>query len=101
MPPSVESAMVSTIYSAALNGIDAFIVSVEASRLTKNNDGFNNEIYIIGLPDAAVRESIGRVRAAASSAGYKLPGGNSTVNLARPTEKRKVADLIFRSSCLL
>lgn len=80
--------MVSTVYSAALNGIDAFIVSVEASRLTKRNDGYDNEIYIIGLPDAAVRESIGRVRAAASSAGYKLPGGDSTVNLA-PADRKK------------
>lgn len=80
--------MVSTIYSAALNGIDAFIVTVEASRETRRTDGFSNEIYIIGLPDATVRESIGRVRSAAASAGYKLPGGNSTVNLA-PADRKK------------
>ncbi|HBL84037.1 MAG: hypothetical protein A2Y17_05635 [Clostridiales bacterium GWF2_38_85] len=80
--------MVSTVYSAALNGIDAFIVSVEASHISRNTDGNNNEIYIIGLPDAAVRESIGRVRSAAASAGYRLPGGNSTINLA-PADRKK------------
>jgi magnesium chelatase family protein len=44
---------------------------------------------IVGLPDAAVRESRERVRAAVRNSGYDFPAGRITVNLA-PASIRKV-----------
>ena len=48
--------MLSTVYSAGLFGIDGFPVSVEV-------DGTNrlSEFELVGLPDAAVKESRERV----------------------------------------
>lgn len=43
---------------------------------------------IVGLPDAAVKESLDRVRAALLACGYNFPGGRVVVNLA-PADVRK------------
>lgn len=43
---------------------------------------------IVGLPDAAIKESRDRVRAAIKNCGYKFPTGRITVNLA-PADKKK------------
>ncbi|MFO8006135.1 MAG: YifB family Mg chelatase-like AAA ATPase, partial [Candidatus Brocadiia bacterium] len=43
---------------------------------------------IVGLPDASVKESIDRVRAALKNTGYRLPALAMTVNLA-PADRRK------------
>ena len=43
---------------------------------------------IVGLPDAAVRESQDRVNTALSNSGYKVPMGRTTINLA-PADIRK------------
>ena len=45
-------------------------------------------VDIVGLPEAAVRESAARVRAAIASAGYRFPDRRITINLA-PAEVRK------------
>lgn len=81
--------MVSVIYSAALHGIDAFIVTVEASRggRAAAMPG-SSELRIIGLPDTAVKEAGSRVRSAISSSGFRLFNGMLTINLA-PADKKK------------
>lgn len=81
--------MVSVIYSAALNGIDAFTVTVEAARggRSTQNAG-SSEIQIIGLPDTAVKESAGRVRSAMTSCGFRCYSGITTINLA-PADRKK------------
>ncbi len=69
--------------SVGLMGIDAFIVDVE----TYISEGFFR-FDIVGLPDAAVRESRERVRSAMKTCKYKFPDGNIVVNLA-PADVKK------------
>lgn len=67
-----------------LQGIDALPCEVEAD-LTYSKLPTTN---IVGLPDAAVRESAERVRTAILNARYEYPFGRITVNLA-PADVRK------------
>ena len=75
--------MLSKVHAAALRGVDAVPVEVEV------HVGPGEErVVMVGLPDAAVRESIDRVSTALTSSGYRLPPGKTTVNLA-PADLRK------------
>ena len=75
--------MLSKVCSAALNGIEAFPVEVEV------NAGWGDTlIVIVGLPDAAVKESRDRVTTALTNSGYKFPMGRTTINLA-PADVKK------------
>ncbi|MGZ8319737.1 MAG: YifB family Mg chelatase-like AAA ATPase [Telluria sp.] len=62
--------------SRALVGMDAPAVNVEV-HLAKGLPSFT----IVGLPDAEVRESKDRVRAALQNAGFEIPSRRITVNL--------------------
>jgi magnesium chelatase family protein len=66
-----------TLYTRALNGINAAIVNVEV-HLSNGLPAFS----IVGLPEAAVRESKDRVRAAIINSGFEFPARRITVNLA-------------------
>lgn len=75
--------MLAQVRSAALVGVDALPVSVEA------DVSFGLPVFaMVGLPDASVRESRDRVRAAIRNAGFEFPGTRLTVNLA-PADVRK------------
>jgi magnesium chelatase family protein len=75
--------MLSKVCSAAVNGIEAYPVEVEV------NAGWGDtKIVIVGLPDAAVRESQDRVTTALSNSGFKFPMGRTTINLA-PADVKK------------
>jgi magnesium chelatase family protein len=75
--------MLARVLSAAVNGIEAFPVEVEV------NSGWGDTvIVIVGLPDAAVKESRDRVTTAISNSGFKFPMGRTTINLA-PADVRK------------
>jgi magnesium chelatase family protein len=76
--------MISRILSAALIGIDAYVVEVESNLEGKTLPGFTT----VGLPDSAVKESRERVQAAIRNCGYKFPIKKITVNLA-PAHIRK------------
>ncbi len=76
--------MVNIVCSAAVHGIDGFVVTVEASHSSNRME----KLEIIGLPDTAVREAEGRVRGAAKSLGLSMLHGIITVNLA-PASKKK------------
>lgn len=65
------------LYSRALNGMDAPQVTVEV-HLANGLPRFT----IVGLPEAEVRESKDRVRAALLSSRFKFPARRITVNLA-------------------
>ncbi len=75
---------ISTIYSAAIRGIDGLIVTVESTNVYSNKP----RLDIIGLPDTAIRESEGRVRSAARACDLPLKKGILTVNLA-PADIKK------------
>src|SRR2546421_4951998 len=72
--------------SAAVYGIDANIIEVEVdvSGIRTTEDRF----HTVGLPDAAVRESRERVRAALKNCGYDVPPTHITINLA-PADIKK------------
>lgn len=77
--------MLAKTYSAAVVGIDAFPVEVE---INATKAGENSIVSIVGLPDAAVKESRERVRSAMQNCGYPHPPGMTVVNLA-PADLRK------------
>jgi len=69
-------------YCAAVNGLEATTVTIEIN-ITRGT-----MLHMSGLADAAVRESIDRIRAAMSNIGYKFPMADITVNMA-PADIRK------------
>ena len=76
--------MLAKVGSAAVLGIEAFPIEVEV-----HSGGVGDlRPVIVGLPDAAVRESLDRVFTAMSSSGFRIPLGRTTVNLA-PADVRK------------
>ena len=75
--------MLAKVCSAAVNGIEAYPVEVEV------NSGWGDTVVVIvGLPDAAVKESRDRVSTALSNSGFKFPMGRTTINLA-PADVKK------------
>lgn len=75
--------MLAKVCSASVQGIDAYPVEVEV------NAAFGDlKIIVVGLPDAAVRESIDRVGTAITNSGFKFLMGRTTINLA-PADVRK------------
>ena len=75
--------MLARVLSAAVNGIEAFPVEVEV------NCGWGETlVVIVGLPDAAVKESRDRVGTALVNSGFKFPMGRTTINLA-PADVKK------------
>ena len=75
--------MVANVRSLGLQGIGGYEVDVECF-LSNGLPGFD----VVGLPDAAVKESRERVRAAIKTSGLKFPVSRLTVNLA-PADTRK------------
>ncbi len=75
--------MLARVYSACLQGIEAALVSVEVD-VAHGLPSFTT----VGLPDAAVRESRDRVRAALKNGGFTFPVERITVNLA-PADLKK------------
>lgn len=68
--------MLAKTYAAALQGIDAIVVTIEVDA----DRGFN--INMVGLPDKAVKESIHRVTTALKHAGMALPHRALVINLS-------------------
>ena len=79
--------MLTTSFGAGLLGIDGFIVTVECHS-TKALPGFE----MVGLPDAAVKESHHRVSTAIANSGFRPFEGRTTVNLA-PADVHKDGSL--------
>jgi magnesium chelatase family protein len=75
--------MLALAFSAAIAGIDAYVVRVE----TDSAAGVP-AFAIVGLPDRALNESRDRVRAAIVNSGFGFPPGRLLVNLA-PADMRK------------
>lgn len=78
--------MITRLHSAAVNGIDGYGVQVEVDVVPVKDVG---RYYIVGLPDAAVRESVQRVTTALKNSHFYCPGElQVTVNLA-PADVKK------------
>ncbi len=75
--------MLAQVYTCAVIGLEGEIVKVEVD----TGRGLPS-FTLVGLPDAAVKESAERVRAAIKNSGLVMHGGRLTVNLA-PADLRK------------
>lgn len=75
--------MFSQLKSLGLYGLDAYVVGVEAD-ISQGLPSFD----IVGLPDAAVKESRERVRSAMKNCGFDFPVSRITVNLS-PADIKK------------
>ncbi len=69
-------------YGSAVEGIDARTITVEVDISRGAN------FYLVGLPDAAVKESQQRIESALRQHGYKIPGKKVVINMA-PADIRK------------
>jgi magnesium chelatase family protein len=70
--------------SAALFGIDAYLIDVEVDMYP----GLQREIITVGMPDTAVKESRERIKSALINSGFGYPAKSVTINLA-PANVRK------------
>ena len=75
--------MVCQIRSLGLSGVEGYEVRVECD-LSSGLPAFD----IVGLPDAAVKEALERVRAAVKNCGFTFPVSRITVNLAPAARKK-------------
>lgn len=78
--------MYAKVLSAAVQGIEAYIVKVET-----HLDSSLPAYITVGLPDNAVRESRERVSAAIKNSGFLFPPKKITVNLAPAAIKKEGA----------
>src|SRR5437868_10482251 len=77
--------MLATFFSAALQGIDAAAVQVEVNAIESGEP----RVFLVGLPDAAVKESQDRVFTAVRNSGYFCPLLRLTINLAPGTLRKE------------
>ncbi|AKC82634.1 magnesium chelatase [Verrucomicrobia bacterium IMCC26134] len=80
--------MLATLFSAALQGIEALPVHVEVN----HGEAGDPKLVLVGLPDAAVKESDDRVFSALANSGFGLLRTRTTINLA-PGDLRKEGPL--------
>jgi magnesium chelatase family protein len=86
--------LLSKINSMGLNGIDGYLVGVETD-IGNGLPAFD----VVGLPDAAVKESRERVRAAMKNCGLTYPTQRITVNLA-PANIKKAGPIYDLPICI-
>jgi magnesium chelatase family protein len=75
--------MLARVRSSAVNGIEAYPMEVEV-----DSGKGQSAIVVVGLPDAAVKESRDRVSTAIGNSRFLLPFGRTTINLA-PADVKK------------
>lgn len=90
--------MHTTVFSGAVVGIQGLVIEVEVD-IARGIPAFS----VVGLPNAAVRESRERVTAAVKNAGWKFPLERITVNLAPADVKKEGSayDLAIAAGILL
>ena len=86
--PIYEANVLAKVLSAGLLGLDAHLIEVEV-----DIGGGLPQFSIVGLPDATVRESRDRVRAALKNTGFVFPPKKITVNLAPADIKKEGSGL--------
>ena len=81
--------MVAKLYSATVIGVDAYPIEIEVNLTGVSSISVKeSSISIVGLPDAAVKESRDRIYSAFVSSNFIPPKGFTVVNLA-PADLRK------------
>ena len=81
--------MLAKLFSATVIGIEAFKIEIEVNPTGVSSvSNRDSAISIVGLPDAAVRESRDRIHSAFISSNFMPPQGFTVVNLA-PADLKK------------
>ncbi len=80
--------MFARVFSGGLQGVDAYRIEVEV-----DCSGGMGQIQVVGLPDASVKESQERVRAAIKSCSFLMPPGKKWVVNMAPADTRKEGPL--------
>lgn len=75
--------MLCRVFSATCLGLEVVPITIEVS--VQQGVG----IYLVGLPDSAVRESLLRVTTALKSYGFNIPGKKTVINLAPANIKKE------------
>ena len=75
--------MLVKLFGSAVYGVDAITITIEV-----DTPGGEVGVYIVGLPDNAVKESKDRVISAIQNSGYDRPRGRMVVNMA-PADIKK------------
>lgn len=78
--------MLSKVSSGSVLGMEAYAIDVEVD-VTCGLPAFS----VVGLPDAAIRESRDRIRSAIRNSGFNFPAGKVTVNLSPADIKKEGA----------
>jgi magnesium chelatase family protein len=76
--------VIAKVLSHVVYGVDSLLLEIEVDAYRAVQAAFT----IVGLPDAAIRESQDRIRSAMASGGYHLDANKIVVNLA-PADVRK------------
>lgn len=74
--------MLTKVFAAAVNGIDAITITIEVNVFT------GIKFHLVGLPDSAVKESQQRIESALRETGFRIPGKKIIINMA-PADIRK------------
>jgi magnesium chelatase family protein len=85
--------MLARVQSYLLQGIDALPCEVE---IDLDNTAMSRRT-IVGLPDAAVMESLERVDSAIGNSGYPIARGHFVINLAPADKKKGNSSAIFNA----
>jgi len=93
--------MIARVHSSILQGIDAIACEIEAD-VVESSDNESN-IRLVGLAEAAVKESVSRTMSALHNSGYRWPGPKVTINLAPADVKKDSAgyDLPIAIACMM
>lgn len=75
--------MLVKLFGSAVYGVDAITITVEV-----DTPGGQIGVYIVGLPDSAVKESTDRVISAIQNSGFDRPRGRIVINMA-PADIKK------------
>jgi magnesium chelatase family protein len=78
-----RTVMLTTVFSAATYGINAYLIEIET-----NIENTVPNFFLVGLPDNAVKESRERVATAIKNSAYTYPNKRITINLA-PADVKK------------
>lgn len=70
------------VYGSAVDGINALTITVEVTIIS------GLRVYVVGLPDNAVKEAVHRIESAIVHCGYRMPRRKTVINLS-PADLRK------------
>ncbi len=76
--------MFARVFSGGIQGVDAYRIEVEV-----DSCGGIGQILIVGLPDAAIKESQERVRSAIKACSFLMPPGKKWIVNMAPADTRK------------